>query len=65
MRKAELKELYKMMFPDFPGIVTVARQIIITPAPTEIISEYELIVMTDKEVATDALAVEIKYIENY
>lgn len=25
MRKAELKELYKMMFPDYPDIVTVAR----------------------------------------
>lgn len=23
MRKAELKELYKMMFPDYPDIVTV------------------------------------------
>ena len=25
MRKAELKELYKMMFPDYPDIVTVAQ----------------------------------------
>lgn len=25
MRKTELKELYKMMFPDFPDIVTVAQ----------------------------------------
>ena len=54
-----------MIFIDFPDIVTVTRQIIITPAPTEIISEYELIVMTDKEVTTDALAVEIKSTENY
>lgn len=54
-----------MIFLDFPDIVTVTRQIIITPAPTEIISEYELIVMTDKEVTTDALAVEIKSTENY
>ena len=54
-----------MMFTDFSDIVTVTRQIIITPAPTKIISEYELIVMTDKEVATDALAVEIKSTENY
>lgn len=54
-----------MMFMDFSDIVTVTRQIIITPAPTKIISEYELIVMTDKEVATDALAVEIKSAENY
>lgn len=23
MRKTELKELYKMMFPDYPDIVTV------------------------------------------
>ena len=38
---------------------------LITPAPTEIISEYDLIVMTDKEVVTDALAVEIKSAENY
>ena len=65
MQKTELKELYKMMFPDFLDIVTVARQIIITSAPTEIVLEYKLIVMTDKEVATDALTVEIKYIENY
>mgnify|MGYP004695223287 FL=1 len=54
-----------MMFLDFPGIVTVTRQIIITPAPTEIISEYDLIVMTDKEGATYAFAVEIKSAENY
>ena len=25
MRKTELKELYKMMFPDYPDIVTVAQ----------------------------------------
>ena len=25
MRKAELKELYKLMFPDYPDIVTVAQ----------------------------------------
>lgn len=25
MRKAELKELYKMMFPNYPDIVTVAQ----------------------------------------
>ena len=25
MRKAELKQLYKMMFPDYPDIVTVAQ----------------------------------------
>ena len=25
MRKSELKELYKMMFPDYPDIVTVAQ----------------------------------------
>lgn len=24
MRKTELKELYKMMFPDYPDIVTVS-----------------------------------------
>lgn len=54
-----------MMFLDFLDIVTVIRQNIIIPAPTEIISEYELIVMTNKEVATDALAVEIKSAENY
>ena len=53
-----------MIFIDFPDIVTVTRQIIITPALTEIISEYDLIVMTDKEVATDALTVEIKSAEN-
>ena len=53
-----------MMFMDFLDIVTVTRQIIITPAPTKIISEYELIVMTNKEVATDALTVEIKSTEN-
>ena len=54
-----------MMFMDFLDIVTVTRQIIITPAPTKIISEYELIVMTNKEVATDALTVEIKSTENW
>ena len=25
MRKTELRELYKMMFPDYPDIVTVAQ----------------------------------------
>lgn len=25
MKKSELKELYKLMFPDFPDIVTVAQ----------------------------------------
>lgn len=25
MKKAELKELYKLMFPDYPDIVTVAQ----------------------------------------
>ena len=25
MKKSELKELYKMMFPDYPDIVTVAQ----------------------------------------
>jgi len=25
MKKAELRELYKMMFPDYPDIVTVAQ----------------------------------------
>lgn len=25
MRKSELKELYEMMFPDYPDIVTVAQ----------------------------------------
>lgn len=25
MRKTELKELYKMMFPEYPDIVTVAQ----------------------------------------
>ena len=53
-----------MIFIDFPDIVTVTRQIIITPALTEIISEYDLIVMTGKKVATDALTVEIKSAEN-
>ena len=54
-----------MMFLDFLDIVTVTRQNIIIPAPTEIISEYELIVMTNKEAATDALVLEIKSADNY